>query len=179
MRLASAILGLIATQLSATTLERLSLDEMAQKSTEIVSARVIGSSATTRGPVLYTRYRIQVVQRWKGAPAQEMDVCVPGGRQGAVRQTFAGAPKLADGEEYLLFLWTSKSGLTQVIGLSQGLFEMKRDAKGEVMVSRNASSETMVDAGTGQVVEDRPVFMKLIDMSNRIHRALAALPASQ
>jgi hypothetical protein len=174
MRLALVLLGI--GSLSATTLEKLGLNDMARKSTEIVTARVIGSSTMVRGPILYTRCRIQVVQRWKGAPAGEMDLVVPGGSNGAIRQTFSGAPLLTDGGQYMLFLWTGKSGMTQIIGMSQGLFELRRDAGGEMIVTRNAGSDTMVDAGTGKVVEDMPVTMTLRDMSDRIHRALASAP---
>jgi len=43
-----------------------------------------------------------------------------------------------------MFLWTSKSGLTQVIGLSQGLFAVVPDSAGNSMVIRAAASEHML-----------------------------------
>lgn len=158
--------------LPAATLEKLSMDDLIQKSTEIVSAKVTGTSAVMRGPVVYTRYRISVSEQWKGAAAKEMDVHVPGGRYGSLVQTFSGSPALNAGEEYVLFLWTSRSGLTQVIGLSQGLFTLKRDSRGEITLARQASGEPMVDA-SGRLVEDTPVSMRLREVVDRIHRTLA------
>ena len=52
----------------------------------------------------------------------------------------AGAPTLAAGQDYVLFLWTSKSGLTQVIGLSQGLFNVITNSQGQSIVSRGAAT---------------------------------------
>ncbi len=49
-----------------------------------------------------------------------------------VQQSFAGAPTLTAGQDYFLFLWTSKTGLTQVIGLSQGLFTVTTNSSGPV-----------------------------------------------
>ena len=34
------------------------------------------------------------------------------------------------GDEYVFFVWTSRSGLAQIIGLSQGLFNVLPDGKG-------------------------------------------------
>ena len=43
----------------------------------------------------------------------------------------AGAPTLRAGREYVLFLWTSRSGLTQLMGMSQGLFSVERTTAGD------------------------------------------------
>lgn len=157
--------------LQAATLEKLSFEDMIQKSTEIVCAKVVGTSSIQRGPMVYTRYRVSVSDSYKGTTVKELDVHVPGGQYGSMRQTFSGTPNLEEGGEYVLFLWTGRSGLTQVIGLSQGLFTMKRDSKGEATMMRNASSEMMVDP-SGKLVEDTPVSMRLRDMVDRIHRSL-------
>jgi hypothetical protein len=101
-----------------------------------------------------------------------MDVVVPGGLSGGLRQSFPGAPRLAAGEEYMIFLWTGRSGLTQVIGLSQGLFDVKTDARGELVIYRAASGERMLEPRTGREVEDEAVQMRMRDMSDRIGRAL-------
>ena len=63
-----------------------------------------------------------------------------------MQQPVAGAPTLTAGQDYVFFLWTSKSGLTQVIGLSQGLFNVTTNAQGQVIVSRGAASEPMLNS---------------------------------
>jgi len=53
--------------MSAATLERLSLDDLTQKSSDIVRAKVVGSYADLRGSAIYTHWKIQVSERWKGS----------------------------------------------------------------------------------------------------------------
>src|SRR3974390_1382558 len=107
---------IVALAASAASLERLSMDDMVQKSTDIVRVRVVNSSASFRGRTIYTHYTVQIEERWKGNATSQMDAAVPGGTVLNVRQTFPGAPGLNHGSEYVLFLWTSRSGLTQIIG---------------------------------------------------------------
>jgi len=157
----------------ATTLERLPLDEMARKSTAIVRARVVSSSGVLRGADIYTIYRIEIVESWKSSPKSDaVRVAVPGGVAGGLRQMVAGAPSLHVGEEYLMFLWTSRSGLTQLIGLSQGLFNVQQSGTGYAAAMRAAAGELMLDA-SGHAVKDEAVSMKLSDLKARVNRALA------
>lgn len=167
---ASAVL--LASALGAATLERLSLDDMTAKSTAIVRGRVVGSFGQIHGAVIYTHYRIEVSEQWKGAPASFMEVVVPGGVAGGLRQTFSGAPKPETGREYVLFLWRSRTGLTHIIGLSQGLLTLNKDAAGNVMASRGASSEVMLDS-SGQVVRDSGFTMQLNDLRTRVRSGAA------
>lgn len=173
-RLLPALLAILSGALcTAATLEKLSLDEMIQKSTAIVRGRVVSSRTTQSGPLVYTHWRIQVSQRWKGEPAAEVEVVTPGGTAGGIRQVFPGAPVLAEGAEYVLFLWTGKSRLNHVIGLSQGLFDLKLDGTGNPLLSRPASTEVMLDPKTGREIGDEAVRMRLSELNSRIQRVLA------
>jgi hypothetical protein len=144
----------------ATTLEQLSMASMIRQSTAIVRARVTGSSAARRGSNIYTFYRLDVLETLKASGAPPSEVAVPGGAVSGIRQTVAGAPKLSDGQEYVLFLWTSPSGLTQAIGLTQGVFTVLKNAGGEATVVRAASTEPMLGPG-GQPVKDQSVSLTL------------------
>ena len=156
-----------------TTLERLPLSEMSQKSKAIVRAKVVGSSGVLRGADVYTVYQIEIVERWKGGgKSNPVQVAVPGGVAGGLRQMVAGAPSLRVGEHYVMFWWTSRSGLTQLIGLSQGLFNVKQSGAGEAAATRPAAGELMLDAG-GHAVKDEAVSMKLSDLKAQVNRALA------
>lgn len=159
---------------AAATLERLTLDEMIQQSTAIVRGRVSAAGSLQRGPLIYSRWRIQVAERWKGPAGSEAEVLTPGGTFQGVRQSFSGVPVLKEGAEYVFFLWTGRSGLTQIIGLSQGLFDLGRDSSGTPFVSRPASGETLLDPKSGAVVEDQPVRMRLSEMHGRIRGVLGA-----
>ena len=159
----------VAAALSATTLEQLSFDDMVQKSTAIVRARVTGSHTSTRVTDVYTHYQLQIVESWKGQAVTE--VAVPGGVDHGIRQSVTGAPELKPGQEYVLFLWTSRSGLTQVVGLSQGLFKLSEEGSGGAVVQRPAAPELMLDR-SGRPVEDQAVSMKLQDLRVRVRQAL-------
>ena len=80
---------------------------------------------------------------------------------------FSGAPRPAQGGEYVLFLWTSPSGLTHIIGLSQGLLSVKVDSTGTAVVTRAASTEEMVDA-TGKPTNDTQQTFTLQDLASRV-----------
>jgi hypothetical protein len=158
---------LLSPLLVGTTLEQLSLDDMIQKSTSVVRARVGGSYTAMVGRDIYTYYRLQVSETWKGQSATDLEVAVPGGALRGQRQSIAGAPALVAGDEYVLFLWTSRSGLTQVIGLSQGSFTVKTDASNTPLMLRPAVAESMLDQN-GHVVANHPWSLRLADVRARV-----------
>ncbi|HEY4362277.1 MAG TPA: hypothetical protein VGN17_14980 [Bryobacteraceae bacterium] len=153
----------------ATTLQQLSLDNIISQSTAAVHAKVTGSRVALRGQDIWTFYQLQVMDTLKTGPnsGQIMEVAVPGGAMQGVRQAVAGAPALTPGGEYVLFLWTSKSGLTQVIGLSQGLFLVNTDASGNKLLSRPAAAATMLDQN-GNPVTDQAVSLSLSGLRLRM-----------
>jgi hypothetical protein len=155
------------------TLRRLTLDEMITQSTTIVHAKVqLSTSAEFQGHMIWTHYTVQVSETLKGALVRQLDVAVPGGISRGNKQTYSGAPTFSDSQDYLMFLWTSKSGLTQVIGLSQGLFAVVANSTGNATVVRAASSEHMVNI-SGQPVSDSDIQMSLSDMRSRIQQVLS------
>src|ERR1700730_1803746 len=160
------MLGLLAATLApvpGSTLQQLSLDDMIRLSNVIVRGKAQPTFSNYRGSIIYTHYQVQVSETLKGPASSQLDIVVPGGSANHFQQTFAGAPTLAPGQDYVLFLWTSKSGLTQVIGLSQGLFVVTTNASGQLMVTRAASTERMVNA-VGQPVSDSNMQMLLSDL---------------
>lgn len=163
--------------LQCATLERLSLDDMVARSTAIIRGKVISSSAAFSGPVIYTHYAIQVSEQFKGSTQASVDVVVPGGTANNLRQSFAGAPALTAGAEYVLFLFTGKSGLTTIIGLTQGLFTLASGAADDPSVTRAASREMMLDRRTARPVKDETLTMRLSDLRSRISTGLKGVPA--
>jgi hypothetical protein len=151
---------------AAATLQQLSLDQMSQSATAIVRARVTGSSASFTGSTIYTHYKLQISETWKGAPAAE--VTLPGGVAGGYRQSFPGVPALQTGADYVLFLWkSSRTGITHVVGLNQGILNVAPQADGSYQVGRPAIGETMLDAA-GHQVKDQAIQMRLSDLKTRV-----------
>lgn len=163
--------------LQAATLERISLEEMSAKSTAIVRGKVLGSWAAFSGPVIYTHYRIQVTERFKGTEQSAVEVVVPGGVANDLRQTFSGTPDFQTGDEYVFFLWNGRDSLTHVIGLTQGLFTLAKDHATDPTVTRPASRELMIDRTTGQAVKDQTLVMRLSELRARIAGTLGAAAA--
>ena len=152
----------------ATTLQRLSNDEMIKQSTAIVRATVTGSYTVARGHDLYTYYQLQVTDTLKGAAIKE--VAIPGGTLKGIRQLAPGAPALVQGHDYVIFLWTGRSGMTQVIGLSQGLFTVMQNDSNEAVLVRGPSDALMLDK-QGRVVADQGLTLKLSDLKTQIQKA--------
>ena len=153
--------------LQCATLERLSLDDMIAKSTSIVRGKVTGSYTAFAGPVIYTHYTVQISEKLKGSAGATVDVAVPGGIANGLRQSFSGTPTFQTGDEFVFFLWTSKAGLTQVIGLTQGLFMIAPDGTADPVATRNASHELMLDS-SGRPVKDQTLTMHLSELRTRI-----------
>ena len=174
MRVLSLMFALagILPSLRATTVQKLTTADMIAKSTAIVHAKVSGTRTALRGPAIYTYYQLQVIESWKAPASQTLEVAVPGGVANGLRQSVAGAPSLNVGGEYVIFLWTSPSGLTQVIGLSQGLFRVAPDAAGNLQLIRPAISDLLLDA-SGHVISDQGVSMSLSDLRAQL-QALGA-----
>ena len=165
------LLAALVAPLPGSTLQQLSLDEMIRLSTVIVHGKAQRTYSTFRDSLIYTHYQVQVSETLKGTAASQLDIVVPGGAFNHQQETFAGAPTLSPAQDYVLFLWTSKSGLTQVIGLSQGLFVVMKNASGQWMVMRPAAIERMVNAA-GQPVADTDIQMLLSDLKLKIQNAL-------
>ncbi len=158
----------------ATTLQQLSLDDMIQQSTGIVRAKVTSSSTALRGQKIYTYYRLRILETAKmgGNPgAGDIDVAVPGGTVNGKREMVVGAPELTTGRQYVVFLWTSRSGLTQIIGLSQGLFLAAPDGSGKISLTHPAATDLMLDKN-GKAVGGQALGLEWSDLRTRIQQEL-------
>jgi len=162
---------------SATTLLKMSMNDLIVQSTSIVRARITGSRSAAVGQDIYTYYQLQVSETLKQGAILPAEVAVPGGVYGNLRQIGIGSPVLTQGQEYVLFLWTGRSGMTQLIGLSQGMFSLQQDASGETVLNRPAIADQMLDK-SGKPVTDTGVTMKWSDLRGLILKTLQK-PASQ
>jgi hypothetical protein len=79
----------------------------------------------------------------------------------------AGAPSLREGDEYVLFLWAGASGEMQILGMSQGVFALERDADGQERLVQGVPAEPAVDRSTGRLVTDRPIRLRLSELRSR------------
>jgi hypothetical protein len=160
--------------LRCATLEQLSMDDLIGKSTAIVRGTVMDSWAALTGSVIYTHYKVQVSESFKGPRQSSVELVVAGGVVNNLSQSFSGSPKLNKGDEFVFFLWTSRAGLTQIMGLTQGLFAVGPGASADPMATRAASRELMLDPKTAQPVKDAMLAMHLSDLRSLIANTLNA-----
>lgn len=173
------ILGLlsVAGTLPGSTLRQLTLDDMIRQSTMIVRGTVQATTVQYHGSTIFSHYTIQVTETYKTPsasgqnPAASIDFGVPGGSLNGAIQRVAGAPNLAASQDYVLFLWTSKSGLTQLIGLSQGLFSVISTPGSVPTVMRAAAAEQTVNSA-GQQVTTNDINMPLSALKAEIASVL-------
>jgi hypothetical protein len=69
--------------------------------------------------------------------------------------------------------------LTQVMGLSQGLFTVAQDGSADPAVTHTASHETMLDHNTGRAVQDRTLAMPLSGLKAQIAAARGTVRESR
>lgn len=164
-----------AASLSATTLERLSVDTMVEKSKAIVRGKVVSQQGETRNGLIYTKYVVEVTESWKGDANRLVEVFVPGGVANGMRQTIPGAPSIQEGDECVLFLWAGASGRHQIVGLSQGLFNVVTDEDGSLQLERPGAKEMMIDMVTRRPVHDATIRMPFGELKTRVVTKVAEL----
>ena len=170
----TALLAMGIQPLRCATLEQLSMDDLIGKSTAIVRGTVMDSWAALTGSVIYTHYKVQVSESFKGPRQSSVEVVVAGGVVNNLSQSFSGSPTLNKGDELVLFLWTSRAGLTQIMGLTQGLFAVAPGAATDPLATRAATRELMLNPKTAQPVKDAALSMNLSDLRSRIATTLQA-----
>lgn len=161
------------TSMSGATLERLTVEEMAQQSTSVVRGQVGEARSDRFGALVYTLHGFDVQEQWTGSPITGLEVAVPGGTYEGLTYRFGGTPELKPGDEYVLFLWTGPSGRTQIVGLSQGVFQVVRQDEGTVVI-RNPVDDT-VFAGDSDEKAERTVRMPLERLAARVQAAVAEI----
>lgn len=167
----------------ATIVVRADVEEMTTLCRRCVVGTVRGRSVSLdreRGAIS-TTWRIRVDEAWVGENAAEIAVTVAGGvipKAGArgedLSQDYAGAPRFADGERVVVFLWKDAQDRLQVLGEAQGAFRVTRDeALGEDVCENRVEGLSFVDRA-GKDVIAAPTRLTLRDMRRRVGDARTA-----
>jgi hypothetical protein len=141
-----------ATTAQATTLVKMSTEQMTARATDIVVGTVTGARSVWVDRTLVTLAQVSVSESLKGGGRSELTVVLPGGvdatRAVPVAVTWPGAPVLSARENVVLFLEADapvKDG-HQIVGFSQGKYSVVRDAFGRTFASQTrAVSAEAVD----------------------------------
>ena len=174
------VLALAAVPARAAVLVHLNFEEMAEKSSAILVGRCVEVRSEPDAEFRIVTHNVfEVSEYLKGSLGRRVTITEPGGRIGDQVTFFSGMPQFRVGEEAVLFVWTSPQGQRhQVIGFTQGKFEMSRNAtSGEVSLRQTASNEPMLEPKSHAGETAEPAVVPMTAFRTRVSAALARAAA--
>jgi hypothetical protein len=149
--LALAALALLsASYAAATTVQKMSLRDLAKKSDAIVLARVEDETARyDANKEIYTYITLRVLDPVKGPKKDELvTIRQIGGTVDNIASIVPGTPTFKKGEEVVVFLTgRDGAGYPWVMGLQQGKYSVTADEKGEKHVRNEIDGLVLVAPG--------------------------------
>ena len=148
------ILSLLAASLflpciRATTLARLSLDQLAAGSDAVARVHCVSAQSRWENGSIWTVTTVEVVETMKGNLPREIVVRLPGGRVGHLTASVDGAPNFKLGDDAVLFLERLRAGGFTVAGWVEGTFRISRDPRTRnEIVTQDSSAFTVFDPAT-------------------------------
>src|ERR1700731_2680028 len=145
------IAGLLSAAISihATTLARLSLDQLAAAADAVARVRCTSVEARWEYNKIWTVTSFDVIETMKGALPIRIMVRLPGGRVGHLTASVDGTPRFTAGDEAVVFLERSRAGGFSVTAWVEGTFRIRRDSRtGVETVTQDSSSFAVFDAPT-------------------------------
>lgn len=144
-------LVLLAVATQATTLARLSFDELAQRATAVARVRCLTASSVWRNGEIWTQTEFEVLEQNKGALPGILHIEMPGGKIAHLQSRVDGVPSFRAGEELYLFLWSAPGKETYVLGWTQGTFRISHDPQtGLDSVTQDSATTPLFDPATRQ-----------------------------
>ncbi len=145
------LVAMLAAAATATTLQRMSLDELAASSPAVVRARCLSNVSRWEGGHIWTFTDFEVLESLKGSLPARIQVRLIGGRVGGLHSTVDGAPRFMAGEEAYLFLARTPAGDWTVTGWALGTFRIAREKhSGRERVTQDAAGVALFDPATRQ-----------------------------
>jgi hypothetical protein len=129
---------------TATTMEKLSVEKMAELANTVVRAKCVSTSTRWDGGDIWTFTSFEVAETWKGSATSQTTVRLLGGTVGSLTSTVTGVPRFRAGEEVILFLEPTKRGDFTVVSWQQGTFRVVRNLRTglEIVTQDTAAFET-------------------------------------
>jgi hypothetical protein len=144
-----AVLLCAATSIHATTLARLSLDQLAAAADATARVRCTSAQSRWENGQIWTVTTFVVLETMKGTLPAQIIVRLPGGRVGHLTATVDGTPKFSPGDEVIAFLEKSRAGGFSVAAWVEGTFRIRRDPHtGVETVTQDSTNFSVFDAAT-------------------------------
>jgi len=171
--LLTAILAFSGIEGNAASVERLSLNEMAELAPTIVHGTVTDVSAAWNDEhtQVFTTVTVRVDESLKGRTESTITFKQLGGTVGDTRVSVHGFPVFRSGSEVVLFLSDDPYDRIATVGLGQGKFEVYADeATGEKKVANDILGLEMFDSG--KLTEASSLSMDLSELKSNVKQAL-------
>jgi hypothetical protein len=160
--------------LRATTLARLSLDQLAAASDSIARVRCVAAQSRWENGAIWTVTTFDVVETMKGTLPAQVTVRLPGGRVGHLTATVDGTPKFNPGGQAIVFLELSRVGGYSVAGWVEGTFRITRDPHTtRETVTQDSSAIEVFDTATRSFITEGIRRMPVKQFRARVAMAIA------
>ena len=174
-------LGAVAIPLGATMVERLTLEQMVERSERIVQGRCrrTWSAWDEAHQFIWTHCEMEVADAIKGGAARTLVVSEPGGVVDGMEMTIEGVAHYQTGEEVVLFLYRTPIGFWRTRGLGQGKYRIRGDSGNDRRVRADLSGVSVLEprrAPLGRSTDLRRLDGVSLDEFKATVRALVARP---
>src|ERR1700692_3887955 len=158
----------------ATTLARLSVDQLAAGSDAVARVRYVRAESRWENGSIWTVTTFDVAETLKGQLPAEIEVRLPGGRVGHLTATVDGTPKFNPGVEAVVFLERSRAGGFTVAGGFEETFRISRDPRtGSETVTQDSSAFAVFDTATRTFRTEGIRRMPIEEFRSRVAAAVA------
>jgi hypothetical protein len=182
------VLLCVATSLQATTLARLSLDQLAAAADAVARVRCTSVESRWENGEIWTITSFDVIETMKGVLPARITVRLPGGRVGHLTVAVDGTPRFNAREEAVVFLERysgslqaepalARAGAFSVTAWVEGTFRIARDPRtGVEAVTQDSSTFAVFDTATRAF---RTEGVRRMPMEQFRERLTAALTRAQ
>ncbi len=128
--------------------------------------------------MIWTFNEFDVLERFKGAPPDRIQVRVPGGHVGHLITTIEQTPRFEAGEESILFLENSAAGGYSITAWAEGTFRIAaasgpQNANTAPTVTQDSSSFAIFDPATRRFRVEGIRKLSLVEFRRSLATALA------
>ena len=163
--------------LKAGTALRVNLEGLVDRSELVIEGRVKRATSRPAPGRIETEYEVEVARTFLGEELQTRTFVMPGGvLPDGTGMILPGVPRLAEGEDTILFLSReSFAGMRVPVGLSQGRFRVETSISGQRVVVRAHEDLGLIDLESGALSEARRIERhEYPELIAKIHAACEA-----
>jgi hypothetical protein len=172
-----AVLGLglffFSTPACATTLARMSLDQLTLAADAVARVRCVSAESRWENGAIWTVNSFDVIEPMKGSVPARIVVRLPGGHVGHMTAIVDGAPIFHSGNDAVIFLERLSAGGYSISGWVQGTFRIDLDPhSGDETVTQDSSSFAVFEPSTRRFRADGVRRMPMEQFRQRLAIAI-------